>query len=98
MKLEDVRQRGIDLRLKAYRDMMSRDLPASIICSLLLIGLFVMTLQSPEEWAKGEWLKPDGWLYRRYGLRREPNDVLLGRWRTLIDPRLAALGLMVPPV
>lgn len=37
-------------------------------------------------------------LYRRYGLRREPNDVLLGRWRTLIDPRLAALGLMVPPV
>ena len=37
-------------------------------------------------------------LYRRYGLRREPNDVLLGRWRTLIDPRLAALGLVVPPI
>ena len=37
-------------------------------------------------------------LYRRYGLRRDANDVLLGRWRTLIDPRLAAIGLMVPPV
>ncbi len=37
-------------------------------------------------------------LYRRYGLRKEANDVLLGRWRTLIDPRLAVLKLMVPPV
>lgn len=37
-------------------------------------------------------------LYRRYGLRKEANEKLLGRWRSLIDPRLAALGLVVPPV
>lgn len=36
--------------------------------------------------------------YRRYGLRRESNEILLGRWRTLIDPRLVALGLVVPPI
>lgn len=31
--------------------------------------------------------------YKRYGLRKESNDVLLRRWRSLIDPQLAALGL-----
>ena len=36
--------------------------------------------------------------YRRYRLRREANETLLGRWRTRIDPRLAALGLVVPPL
>lgn len=34
--------------------------------------------------------------YKRYGLRRESNDVLLNRWRALIDPRLAGLGLVSP--
>ncbi|MGE0152687.1 MAG: Phenylacetic acid catabolic protein [Reyranellaceae bacterium] len=34
--------------------------------------------------------------YRLYGLRKEANEVLLRRWRTLIDPRLAALGLVSP--
>jgi ring-1,2-phenylacetyl-CoA epoxidase subunit PaaA len=31
--------------------------------------------------------------YRRYGLRKESNEVLLRRWRSLIDPQLASLGL-----
>ena len=31
--------------------------------------------------------------YKRYGLRKESNEVLLNRWRALIDPRLAGLGL-----
>jgi ring-1,2-phenylacetyl-CoA epoxidase subunit PaaA len=35
-------------------------------------------------------------VYKRYGLRKESNDVLLNRWRSLIDPQLAALGLVSP--
>jgi ring-1,2-phenylacetyl-CoA epoxidase subunit PaaA len=34
--------------------------------------------------------------YKRYGLRKESNEVLLKRWGSLIDPQLAALGLVSP--
>ena len=67
MRLEDARRRVVEEELKSYRDSKRKDLlPAlgCVVCSGLLVW---MVSRTPEEWAKGDWFKPGGWLYDLFG-------------------------------
>ena len=67
MKLEDARRRVVEEELKAYRNKRRSGLRIPIV-GLILTGILLASMaRAPEEWAKGDWFKPGGWMYDTFG-------------------------------
>jgi hypothetical protein len=68
MKLEEIRQRGIDERLKERRTRLSLDVMPALVVTVLSGVLALSVWMDPADWAKGDWFKPGGLLYDAFGM------------------------------
>jgi len=67
MKLEDVRQRLVQRELDAQLAKRRGELMPAIVITIIATILFLLTLQPPDEWAKGEWFQPGGFMRELLG-------------------------------
>ena len=68
MTVEEVRRRLVEEEVRLYRGARMRD---AILAALCLCGaalLLALTLPPAAEWARGDWLRPGGWMHDRFGL------------------------------
>jgi hypothetical protein len=67
MNLEEARRAAVEQRLQRVLVVRSRDLLKAIGLAVAATLLVLLSLQSPDEWAKGEFFRAGGWGHDHLG-------------------------------